>query len=56
MIIDDRRNSWSNIGKTNYDSTERRFDDEARYDIISVRAEGGLMRKRETRKAMTRSF
>ena len=37
MIIDDRRNSWSNIGKTNYDSTERRFNDEARYDIISVR-------------------
>ena len=43
MIIDDRRNSWSNIGKTNYDSTERRFDDEARYDIISVRAEGADM-------------
>ena len=49
MIIDDRRNSWSNIGKTNYDSTERRFDDEARYDIISVRAEGADMPTGKTR-------
>ncbi len=30
------------------------FGGEARCVIISVRAEGGLMRKRETRKAMTR--
>ena len=49
MIIDDRRNSWSNIGKTNYDSTERRFDDEARCGIISARAEGVDMPTGKTR-------
>ena len=32
----------------------QRDDEEAKCGIISVRAEGGLMRKRETRKAMTR--
>ena len=34
----------------------QRDDEEAKCGIISVRAEGGLMRKRETRNAMRRSF
>ena len=35
--------------------TEKCDGDDASYVIISVRAEGSLMRKRETRKAMTKS-